>query len=362
MSGKKIKVALIGFGWVVRYFHFSLLSAVHDLSIEVIGTNRVKEVSNEFPELVVMSPQEAIVWPEIDLVIIASVNESHFKLAALALNSGKHVVVEKPFTPTLEEARYLTRLAEEKGKILSVFQNRRWDSDFLTVKSAIKNGLLGDVVHFESHIDRFVPVVANAWREIPGPGAGTWFDLGPHIGDQALQLFGLPDLVTASFACQRRGTKTDDWFHVVLEYKQLRVILHASQLVPSGGVRFIIHGTEGSLIKVKADPQEMQMLSGVKPTDVNWGVDADKAIFYAAGSKGEPQLIETCPGDQSQFYVQLAQAIHGNAVNPVSPAEAVAVMALLETASKSVNEMKSLALPLNESERCSFEQSRCQRF
>lgn len=361
MDDSKIKVALIGFGWVVKYFHMSLLSAAPELSVIAIGTHRISKVSEEFPDLLVLSPEEASTRPEIDLVIIATVNSSHVQLAELALRSGKHVVVEKPFTPTLDEARYLADLAYREGKILSVFQNRRWDSDFLTVKNAIKAGLLGDVVHLESHIDRFVPTIADAWRERPGPAAGMWFDLGPHVGDQAMQLFGIPNRVTAVFAQQRDGAQTDDWFHVVLEYEKLRVILHAAQLVPSGGTRFTVHGTNGSLIKRNSDPQESQMLGGLKPADPGWGIDNDKAVFHPANDNLNPKLIDASPGDQSQFYVQLVQAIQTGSVNPVAPIEAVVVTALLETAAKSAFERRSLHLPLTVKEHVAFERLRSQR-
>ncbi len=213
----------------------------------------------------IASPEAAVQHPDVDLVVIASPNATHAPLARLALNAGKHVVVDKPFTLDMQEARELIALAEEKQRLLSVFHNRRWDSDYLGIRQMIEQGTLGAVKHFESHFDRFRPEVRVRWREQNVPGSGLWFDLGPHLIDQALQLFGLPQSVQGNIATLRDGAEINDWAHVVLNYPAHKVILHCSMLVAGGSSRFTVHGDKGSVIKARADQQESQLLAGVVP-------------------------------------------------------------------------------------------------
>jgi predicted dehydrogenase len=203
----------------------------------------------------------------------------------------------------------LIALSERHGGLLSVFHNRRWDSDFLTVRRAIADGLVGPVTHFESHIDRFRPQVRNRWRERGGPGSGLWFDLGPHLVDQALQLFGLPDRVQGNLARQRvQGNlarqrvdaQSDDWAHVVLDYQERRVILHAGSLTAGGTHRFTVHGTAGTLVKQKADRQEQQLRDGMRPGDTGWGEDPDALLVYDGNDT--QQSVPAVAGDQRSYY------------------------------------------------------------
>ncbi|MFM0287178.1 Gfo/Idh/MocA family oxidoreductase [Paraburkholderia megapolitana] len=359
MPGEKIRVAIIGYGFVTQHFHIPLLASVPGLQLVVIGTQRPGQIRLHDQTVQILSPEQAAVANQVDLVIVASVNESHFRFAKLALEAGKHVVVEKPFTPTLSEARELAELARRYDRHLAVFQNRRWDSDYLTVRDAIRNENLGDIVHFESHIDRYAPNVPQAWREEPVPAGGTWFDLGPHVADQALLLFGLPDTVIASFAQQREGARTDDWFTVILQYGRMRVVLRGAQLVPGFDVRFLVHGTNRSVLKQAQDIQETQLLAGMLPGDPGYGIDPDDAYVYDPLSHpGDRRAVHATRGDQSQFYVQLEQAIRGKGANPVPPSEAVALMALLEAAACSASEGRAVALSLTEEERAAFERDR----
>jgi predicted dehydrogenase len=332
-----LRVAILGFGWVTRNFHIPMIAAVPGLSVEVLGTARIEAVKGEKPRARVASLEEAATAPDVDVVVVATVNDLHVCLTELALRAGKHVVVEKPFTPTLKEARHLVELAKATRRSVTVFQNRRWDSDFLTVREAIENGVVGEVVHFESSIDRFIPQVKAAWREEPGPAAGTWFDLAPHLADQALLLFGTPQSVSVHLAAQRVGARTDDWFHAVLDYGRRQVILHASQLAKGASPRFRVHGTDGTLVKRAADPQEEQLLRGMRPTDAGFGLDPDNALLYAASS-AQPQSRAAARGDQSQFYVQLERAIRGKGAYPVTHDEALAVMSILEAGIRSAAE------------------------
>ncbi|WP_208866380.1 Gfo/Idh/MocA family oxidoreductase [Paraburkholderia lacunae] len=359
MQDKKIRVSIIGYGFVTRHFHMPLISSVPGMQLVAIGTQRPDQVELDDPSIEIISPERAAVAESVDLVIVASVNESHYRFAKLALEAGKHVVVEKPFTPTLNEARELAVLAKRVGRHLAVFQNRRWDSDYLTVRDAIRNESLGDIVHFESHIDRYAPNVPQAWREEPVPAGGTWFDLGPHVADQVLLQFGLPERVTASFAQQRAGARTDDWFTVILEYGRMRVVLRGAQVVPGFGMRFLVHGTKRSVMKQAQDIQEHQLIAGLLPGDPSYGVDPDDVyVFDAADASAQRRAVPATRGDQSQFYVQLERAIRGEGPNPVAPAEAVALIALLEAAAISATEGRSTTLPLTQEERVAFENDR----
>lgn len=328
---RPIRVGLIGYGFSGKTFHAPLIGAIPGLSLVAVCSRDPVKVLADLPQVEVVADAEALTRSgNIDLVVIAAPNASHVSLARLALGAHKHVVVDKPFTLTLADARELAALADRQQRVLSVFHNRRWDSDFLSVRQAIADGVIGSVAHFESHVDRFRPEVRARWREGAGPGSGVWFDLGPHLVDQAIQLFGVPDRVLASLARQRAGALSDDWAHVVLEYSGRRVILHAGMLAAGGVPRFLVHGTHGSLVKRKPDPQEAQLLAGVKPHHQGWGVDPDPMIFYD-GSGGERQ-IPSLTGDQSKFYAGIEAALRAAAPHPVSPLQAIAVVAVIEAA------------------------------
>jgi predicted dehydrogenase len=341
MATKHLRVAVLGYGWVSKYFHIPMVSAVPECCLVRLGSARIDQTRAENPGIRVSSLEEAATADDVEVVVVATVNALHAPLTELALRAGKHVVVEKPFTATTGEAKRLLDLAESSGRTVTVFQNRRWDSDFLTVRQAIADGLLGEILHFESHFDFFTPTVKAAWREQPAPAAGTWFDLGPHLVDQAILLFGYPNRVTARFAMQREGARTDDWSHVVLDYGRLQVVLHASQVARRPADRFLVHGTRGTLVKRGSDPQEAQLLRGLKPTDDGFGVDPDGALFYSA-STTDPRLIGAVRGEQIQFYTQLARALRGKGKVPVTHDEALAVMSILEAAAESAAEHRSV--------------------
>ena len=291
--------------------------------------------------------------PDIDLVVIASPNETHVPLAELAMRAGRNVVVDKPFTITLEEARHLGVVARERNVLLSVFQNRRWDSDFLTVQDAIRRDLLGRIVMFESRIDRYRPDVRDRWREVPGPGAGLLYDLGPHLIDQTVLLFGIPDSVQATLAKQRRGAKTDDFFQLVLRYGEMVATLNAGSLVSGGSARFAVHGDRASVIKRKPDGQEDQLKSGVVPGSRDWGLDADDAILYQ-GAAGDPRALKAARGDQRGYYVALREALLGRAPNPVPPEQGATVMAIIEAGFRSEREGRRVIPDLTEEERAAW--------
>lgn len=334
VNGKTINIALIGYGFVGKTFHAPLIQSIDGLKLAVVSSRDAEKVKRDIADVIVVAtPEEAIQHPDVDLVVIASPNATHAPLATLALNAGKHVVVDKPFTLDMQEARDLIALAEEKQRLLSVFHNRRWDSDFLGIKQVIEQGSLGNVKHFESHIDRFRPEVRARWREQNVPGSGLWFDLGPHLIDQTLQLFGLPQSVQGNIATLRDGAEINDWAHVVLNYPSHKVILHCSMLVAGGATRFAVHGDKASVLKARIDQQEAQLLAGIVPGSVTWGEDDDDMVLFDAS--GEPHPVKTPKGDQRQYYINVRDALFGKMDNPVHPVEALAVMAVLEAAVKS---------------------------
>jgi predicted dehydrogenase len=336
------RVGLIGFGYAGRTFHAPLIAATEGIAIVAVASSRPDEVRSVLGDVAVSGAPEALIArDDIDLVIVASPNDSHAPLALAALAAGKHVVVEKPFALSLEEARSVADAAERAGRMLAVFHNRRWDGDFLSVKAAIARGEVGEVVHFESHFDRFRPMVRDRWRERGVPGGGIWYDLGPHLIDQALQLFGLPQAIEASLAVLRPGGQADDWAHAILHYPKRRVILQASMLVAGGSARFTVHGTAGTLVKNGADRQESQLLAGMVPGAPGWGEDDDPLVLYdGEGSRS----LAVQPGDQRAFYRGIVAAIRGTAPNPVPPAQALSVMSLIEAGMRSSEERRTISM------------------
>jgi predicted dehydrogenase len=353
-DGKTIRVGLIGYGYAGKTFHAPLVRSVPGLQLTIVGSSKRDIVLADLPGVAVCSNMEEVAThPEVDLLVIASPNASHYPLAAAALAAGKHVVVDKPFTVNLADARSLVQLAEEQGRLLSVFHNRRWDSEVLATKAIVESGVLGEITHFETHIDRFRPQVRQRWREQTGPGAGLWFDLGPHLIDQAVQLFGLPQTINASFAVLRKGGETDDWAHVQLNYRSLRVILHTSLLVSGGVPRSVLHGAHGSWAKFGADVQEKQLVAGMLPGSDGFGYDPDPGILYE-GATGKQTKIPAPAANQAEYYIGIRDALWGGQPNPVPPEQASAVMSILESSFQSGARGQVLPVQLTDKERAAF--------
>ena len=349
-----IRVGLIGFGFVSKTFHVPLLEATDGYRIIAVSSSRPADVTAMLAGVEVVSDAKALATrPDVDLVVIASPNETHAPLAEAAMRAGHNVVVDKPFTVTVEQARHLAAVAKEKNVLLSVFQNRRWDSDFLTIQDAIRRDLTGRVVLFESRIDRYRPDVRDRWREVPGPGAGLLYDLGPHLIDQALLLFGIPESVQATLAKQRSGAKTDDFFQLVLRYGEMVATLGAGTLVSGGSARFSAHGDRASVVKQKPDMQEDQLRAGVLPGSPGWGLDPDDAVQYE-GATEETRTLKAARGDQRGYYVALREALLGRAPNPVPPEQGATVMAIIEAAMRSDKEGRRVVPDLTEEERADW--------
>ena len=349
-----IRVGLIGFGFVSKTFHAPLLLATEGYRITKVSSRHPDDVRALLSKVDVVADPEALATDQnIDLVVIASPNETHAPLAELAMRAGRNVVVDKPFTITVQQARHLAAVARDKKVVLSVFQNRRWDSDFLTVQTAIRGEVTGRLVQFESRIDRYRPEVRERWREVPGPGAGLLYDLAPHLIDQSLVLFGIPDTVQATLALQRTGARTDDFFQVVLRYGEMVATLQAGSLVSGGSARFAVHGERASFIKHKPDIQEDQLRAGVVPGSPEWGIDPDDAILYE-GATSDRLAVAATRGDQRRYYFALRDALLGKGRNPVPAEQGATVMAIIEACIRSHNEGRRVVPELTNEERAAW--------
>ncbi|MDQ7761221.1 oxidoreductase [Xanthomonas sontii] len=331
-------LALLGFGYVGRTFHAPLIAHTPGLHLHTVVSRQAEAVNAAWPQAhVVAEAAQAFADPRIDAVVIATPNQTHAPLALAALAQGKHVLVDKPFTLDVAEAQQVLAQAQRVGRIVSVFQNRRWDGDFLGVRALLEAGTLGEIAEFHSHFDRHRPQVGDRWREHALPGSGLWFDLGPHLLDQALQLFGPPQSLQADLALQRPGAQTVDYVHAVLRYPRLRVVLHAGSLVAANGLRFALHGSGGSYVKHGLDTQEAQLRAGVAPGAPGWGEDPLPGQLRLVGADGT-HAVQTLPaprGDYRDCYAAFHEAIAGRAPAPVDAAQALAVMRLLEAGVRS---------------------------
>jgi scyllo-inositol 2-dehydrogenase (NADP+) len=299
----------------------------------VVASSDAAKVRADLPGVrVVATPAEVFGDRAIDLVVIATPNDTHFSLAAAALESGKHVVVDKPFTVTVAEARELAALAAGANRLLSIFHNRRYDADYLTVRRLLAGGALGRLVSFESRFDRFRPAVRERWREGTTPGAGLWYDLGPHLVDQALQLFGYPRTVYADFATLRDNARAVDYFHVLLEYARLRVALNASTLAADPGARFALHGTSASYVKRGLDVQEDALKAGRLPGGAGFGEDPEEGVLTRSDAGVlTTKRIANERGNYRRYYAQLRDALLAKGPNPVTVDEAIDVMRVIES-------------------------------
>ena len=329
---QNLNVVLIGYGNSGKTFHAPLIRSTSGLNLtHVVSSNEVK-VNYDLPGVrVLKSVEEALLISEVDLVVIATPNDTHFELAKKALSAGKHVVVDKPFTSTSTEARELIELAAKQKRLLSVFHNRRWDSDFLTIKKLIDTKELGELKQFESHFDRYRPEVKNRWKEQSGRGGGILNDLGSHLIDQALQLFGPPDSIQSDLEIQRDGGEGNDYFHISMRYSNLRVILHSTSFASSETPRFAIHGTKGSFVKYGLDTQEDSLKQGVAPESIGFGKDSrDGTISVIVNGVETKKMIVSEIGNYANFYNKVKKSILNYSQNPVTPEQALAVIEILE--------------------------------
>ena len=285
-----------------------------------------------YPDVEFVQSLDHLFARKIDLVVVATPNTSHHAIAKQSLLAGHHVVVDKPFAPTLAEAEDLVQVARQQERIVSVYQDRRYTGDFATVQQVVAEGVLGRVVLFESHFDRFRPdQKPNAWREEALPGSGVWFDIGPHLFDQALLLFGVPDAIGADIRIERDGGRIDDAFDVTLFYRHTRAVLRASMLAPPVGPSWIVHGTQGSFIKYGMDPQEAALKEGRTPDEPDW--DTEPAELYGKLiTPGDTRTVPTLRSSFTRYYENVRDAMLGKAELAVTPEWSLDVMRGLELA------------------------------
>jgi scyllo-inositol 2-dehydrogenase (NADP+) len=342
-----INVGLIGFGLGGRVFHAPMISAVEGLRLAAIVQRSKSNVGELYPETrIVRSVEEILEVPEIDLVTVTTPNRTHFEIAKKCMEAGKHVVVDKPFAATLAEARELAGLARRRGTILSVYQNRRWDSDFLTVQKIVRDGVLGRIVIFEAHFDRFRPEVrTGSWKENAEPGTGILFDLGPHLIDQALVLFGKPDEIIADVRRERDGSAVDDAFDVIFFYPKMRAILRSTMLATAAGPRFVVNGDRAKFVKYGLDPQEEALIAGNNPGEEGWGREDESIAGTLTSASGEVTKIQSLVGNYRKYYENVRDAILGKTPLVVTPEQGIDVMVALELAVQSSQEGRRVAWP-----------------
>ena len=357
-----IKTALIGFGLAGRVFHAPFVSAVPGLELSYIVQRSGTEAGQAYPSARTLRSFDEALSSDASLLVVGTPNETHYDLAKLALEAGKHIVVDKPVAATSEEVRTLAMLAAEKNLVFAPFHNRRWDGDFLTIKALLLQQALGRLTTFESHFDRFRPVPRpGSWKEAGHPANGMLFDLGPHLVDQVLALFGPPHSITASVRTDREGSAIEDVFDIALHYPKLMAYCRATMIAADPAPRFMLHGTGGSFRKYGLDPQEPALIAGAKvprlpangkpeeewlSEDPNfWGM-----LTLAPDPENPKNLIphevQTEPGDYRGFYANVRDAIRGTASLAVTPEAAYQTIRLLELARQSSEQGRTLSAGL----------------
>ncbi|MFL9908740.1 oxidoreductase [Paraburkholderia sp. RL17-337-BIB-A] len=335
-----LKIGLMGYGFAGATFHAPVIEHCGRASIAAIATSQPGHALADYPHAKVVADLDALLaLEEIDCVVIATPNDTHFDLARRALEAGKHVVVDKPVTLTAADAHTLANIALARSKLFVPFHNRRWDGDFLTVRDLLASRELGRITQYESHFDRFRPEVRQRWREEASRGGGLLLDLGPHLIDQALALFGAPQTVSATVRTHREQASAPDYVHILLGYGEFEVVLHASALTALVAPRFAIHGTHGSYVKYGLDTQEDQLKAGLRPGDEGFGAgNAAGVLRVLEGDQEVEREVPTRNGEYVGFYIALADAIQNGVKFPVTPQDAVDVMTVIELAARSSEE------------------------
>lgn len=340
-----VRVGLIGFGLAGQAFHAPVIRGVRGMELACILERHTSNAQKRYPEVrVARTLDELLSDKTINLCVVATPNDSHFSYTKACLEAGRDVVVDKPFTPTMAEAEQLVQLAVERGRLITVYQDRRWDGAFLTVKEFVRAGVLGEVAEYEVRFDRFrLDAKANAWREKADfPAAGVLWDLGPHLLDGALVLFGEPEKISASAFCQRETSQVDDAFDVCMEYPRLRAMLRARIIAYAPSHHLLLHGTEGSFVKYGMDPQEEILRSENCPDGLdwgeNWGLEPKERWGTLSRVNEPPRKVPTERGDYRGFYSNVRDAIEKGTPLDVTPDQALRTMRALLLAHKSSRE------------------------
>jgi scyllo-inositol 2-dehydrogenase (NADP+) len=348
---KQINVGLIGFGMAGRIFHAPTISCVEGLKLSKIRETKAPNsalIKERYPQTTIVSETKEILNdPNIDLVIVATPNVTHYEVAKQVLNAGKHAVIDKPITVTSAETDDLIALAKTKGKLLTTYQNRRWDSDFLTVKKLLASGLLGRLAEYESHYDRFRNTLRpDTWKEDGVLGTGIVYDLGSHLIDQAMVLFGIPKAVTAFLNKQREQTRIIDNFEIILHYDNLKATLKGGLLVKEPLPRYILLGNNGSFVKYGLDVQEEILNAGIFPGKIPiWGEEPEQiwgtinTEFNGVELRGK---VKSENGNYIAFYQNVYKTLTGDEELVVKPEQARNMIRVIELAMKSNEEKRTL--------------------
>jgi predicted dehydrogenase len=344
---RKLKTGIVGYGKSAKVFHIPFLSTMDEFEITAVLERRGEESKKQLPGIrVAKSIEELINGDDTELIVITTPNDTHFEYASKALMAGKHVVLEKPFAITTNDAEKLIGIAKESGKILSVYQNRRYVSDFLTIRDLLDKNILGEIHEFNATYDRFRPdAIPGAWRETDIPGAGILYDLGPHIIDQALVLFGNPVAITADVRRQRAHARATDFFNIWLHYGFLKVILHSGMLVREQGPRYMIQGRLGSFIKYGEDPQEEKLRAGELPLGEDWGQEPESSYGILHTEINGQVVRKTVPskkGDYGLYYRNIYETIVNGAPLREKPEHGYNTIRIVELAIESSRQKRTL--------------------
>lgn len=326
-----IKTALIGFGYSASTFHAPLIKNHPDYVLTAVQSSREEAVKAALPNVRVSADTDALLSDDdIDLVIITAPNHLHFGLAKACLEAGKHVVLEKPFVVSAQEGEALIALAEKQQRVLTVFHNRRWDGDFLTLQKVIGEETLGPIHFMASHFDRFRPVVRDRWRERDVDGGGIWYDLGPHLLDQAFVLFGEPADMSGTITSLRPDSPAADFFHVILHYSDKQVVVQSSPYCATPTLRFDLQGEKGSYRKFGLDTQESALKQGTVPNTADWITALEEPAGILCLGEGNEHVLPTQHGQYMLFFDLLSKAITHGGEPPVKPEQALQVIRWIE--------------------------------
>ena len=345
-TSSPIKTALLSYGMSGEIFHAPLISASPGFELRSIVQRNKATALQRYPKVKIASSVEEVLQDDaIELVVINTPNETHYAFASQAIKNGKHVVVEKPFTVTADEGALLIDLAKAHKVILSVFQNRRWDGDFLTVAQVVRSGELGKIVEFEAHYDRFRNYIEpNTWKEEKNPGTGIVYNLGSHMIDQVLLLFGMPEYVDARIGIQRTGGSVDDFYDIRMEYSSHLAIIKSSYLVLERMPRYIVHGDQGSFVKFGIDPQEQALKEKGDPRATSWGREDSRDWGSLVTVSSGKRVVETVPGNYLLYYENVHKAIRDQKTLSVTGEDGLNTIRIIEACYESNRKKQAVKL------------------
>lgn len=346
---KPVNTALCSFGMSGWVFHAPFIHAHHGFNLYAVWERSKDLAAQKYPGIITCRSLEDLLADEnIELVVVNTPNYTHYEYAKKALHAGKHIIVEKPFTVTVAQGEELIALAHDKGLKISVYQNRRYDSDYRTVKKILDEGWIGQVVEAEIHYDRYKQELSpKAHKETPGPGTGALYDLGSHLVDQALQLFGMPQALFADIAIMRPISQVDDYFELLLYYPQHRVRLKSSYQVREALPGYVLHGSKGSFIKAKTDVQETMLQAGKLPGGSDWGTEpaSEQGLLHTErDGKIIREHVPSLQGNYGDFYQGVYESLRFARPVPVTAEDGLAVVRIIEAAQQSSREKKAVQI------------------